>query len=1145
MRIHRLKLSGFKSFVEPAELRIEPGLTGVVGPNGCGKSNLLEAIRWVMGESSPKSMRGGGMEDVIFAGTDRRPPRAFAEVVLKADTAARGDGTREELEVVRRIERGAGSAYRVNGRDVRARDVSLIFADAATGAHSPALVSQGRIAAVIAAKPAERRAMLEEAAGIAGLHVRRRDAEQRLRATEANLARLDDILAGLDKQVGTLRRQARAADRYRGLSEQIRLAEARLVHARWRDAAAAAEAAKHEAQAAETRVAQAQALAAQAQSQQAAAAHALAAARDELADRRDDASAQGHRMATLTSQLEAAEQRLADLERQRVRLEGDRQDADRLTRDAAEALARLERELALGEKQLEADEAQRPRLANAVDGAEQASRAAELDLAQATAQQAGVEAEWRIAEAEVSQAQGRSVRIEQDAARIEGQIAAQVDAAELDAAIVAARGKSEAATAALAEARESLGAMQAQKDALQAERDSAASALAGARADLTGIEREHAALLRDREARAKGAKAAHGLPVAIDALRAAPGYERALAAVLGRDAKAPLGEVPRADGRFWTGAPARVPVADSLAAHVSACPPELAARLALVHVVDEDDGRDLNPGEWLVTRSGVLRRWDGFIARGEGAAEAARLEAENRFAELDAQLPPLREAVATAQARQASVQQELAALTARLVAAERAIAAAADAERNALRLADQAEDARARQQARRAELDAGLVELADQRASASAEVAAAEARLAALPDPAMGRNALEAARTRNAAARGALQSAMAALAAHDQALAVARERTAAQRGDIKGWQGRAGDATNRLAQMAGRLEEIEAERAIVAARPAALMQQIEDGEAVRARVGADLARAEAAVMAATDASRGADAALSAAQEALAAAREARAGAAARAEHEDERRTEMNRLSGDRFQCPPPLLPERFGFDAADVGSADAEGSAMERFVAERERIGPVNLVAADELAEAEAQLGTGASEKAELIEAVNRLRGSIGNLNREGRERLRAAFEAVDGHFRRLFMQLFQGGKAHLALVDSDDPLEAGLEIYAQPPGKRLQSLTLLSGGEQALTAVALIFGLFLTNPAPICVLDEVDAPLDDANIERFCDLLEAMTRETETRYLVVTHNAVTMSRMHRLFGVTMVEKGVSRLVSVDLGAAEELLAAQ
>jgi len=233
VQIHRLKLSGFKSFVEPAELRVEPGLTGVVGPNGCGKSNLLEAIRWVMGENSPKSMRSGGMEDVIFAGTEARPPRDFAEVVLQAE-----DGDGEELIVTRRIERGAGSAYRVNGSDVRAKDVALTFADAATGAHSPALVSQGKIAQVIAAKPAERRAMLEEAAGIAGLHVRRKDAESKLRSTERNLARLDDIMAGLDSQMASLRRQAKQAERYKELSDKIKVYEARLLFARWRDAAA-------------------------------------------------------------------------------------------------------------------------------------------------------------------------------------------------------------------------------------------------------------------------------------------------------------------------------------------------------------------------------------------------------------------------------------------------------------------------------------------------------------------------------------------------------------------------------------------------------------------------------------------------------------------------------------------------------------------------------------------------------------------------------------------------------------------------------------------------------------------------------------------------------------------------------------------
>jgi chromosome segregation protein len=228
-----------------------------------------------------------------------------------------------------------------------------------------------------------------------------------------------------------------------------------------------------------------------------------------------------------------------------------------------------------------------------------------------------------------------------------------------------------------------------------------------------------------------------------------------------------------------------------------------------------------------------------------------------------------------------------------------------------------------------------------------------------------------------------------------------------------------------------------------------------------------------------------------------------------------------------------------------MDDAGVESSRLDRLQNERERIGPVNLIAADELAELELQQGSGLAESEELTLAINRLRGSIGSLNREGRARLLTAFEAVDGHFRRLFSTLFNGGQAHLALIDSDDPLEAGLEIFAQPPGKKLQSLTLLSGGEQALTAVALIFGLFLTNPAPICVLDEVDAPLDDANIERFCDLLDAMTQETETRYLIVTHNAVTMSRMHRLFGVTMIEQGISRLVSVDLGGAEQLLAAE
>jgi len=1141
MLFRKLRLSGFKSFVEPAELRIEPGLTGVVGPNGCGKSNLLEAIRWVMGENSPKSLRSGGMDDVIFAGTAQRPPRDFAEVVLDA---VENDG--EELQVTRRIERGAGSAYRVNGRDVRAKDVALVFADAATGAHSPALVSQGRIAAVIAAKPAERRMMLEEAAGIAGLHVRRRDAEGKLKQTEANLARLEDLMAGLDAQIATLRRQAKQAERYTALSEQIRVAEARLLFARWRDAAAAAEAAREQAKGADARVEGAKQAADAAQKAQAALAGKLAEARDELADRRDDASAHGHRMAALSHQLEAAEQRLADLDRQKERLEADRGDADRMTADAADALKRLQAEVEAGEKTLAAEEARRPEFAARAENMERAGRAAELALAKATADHAGVEAEWRVAEAEVAQARSRLERVLGERRRQDEARQALTGQADPEKELARARAAATDAATLLTRKRADLEAMQARKETLAEARDEAASALATARAELAGVEREYGALARDREARARQAANKHGLPAALDKVGAERGYERALAAVLGRDAKAPLGLPEQgSEGRFWTGSEAPAKVADSLADHVPHCPPELAARLALVHVAETDDGRPLQPGEWLVTLSGALRRWDGFVARGEGAAEAARLEAENRFADLEKELPALREASMQADAAHSSASEALLALQRELVGAERDVAQASEAERQALRAVDQAEAARERLAARIEQLDAAAKDLAEQRGLAEAEVKAAEDKRAALPDPESGRATLGAAQARHEAARSALQAALAELAAHDQALAVGRERASAQRADIRGWEARAGDAARRLADMERRFEEIAEERAVTAAKPEGLMRQIEQGDAVRARLGEELAAAETAVNELSVQMRSAERTLADAAEALSTAREHRAGAAAGAENEEQRREEMARISGERFQCPPPLLGERFAFEDGKVKDSHAESEEMDRLVASRERIGPVNLVAAEELAKLEAEHGSSAAEQAELAEAVNRLRGSIGSLNREGRERLKAAFEEVDQHFRRLFTRLFEGGQAHLALVDSDDPLEAGLEIFAQPPGKRLQSLTLLSGGEQALTAVALIFALFLTNPAPICVLDEVDAPLDDANIDRFCDLLDAMVAETRTRYLIVTHNAVTMSRMHRLFGVTMVEKGVSRLVSVDLGGAEELLAAE
>jgi chromosome segregation protein len=430
-------------------------------------------------------------------------------------------------------------------------------------------------------------------------------------------------------------------------------------------------------------------------------------------------------------------------------------------------------------------------------------------------------------------------------------------------------------------------------------------------------------------------------------------------------------------------------------------------------------------------------------------------------------------------------------------------------------------------------------------AASRESVTAAGTALDALPNPAQLAGEIEQAREAATAAGQAVAEKRAAAATRAREMAADRERDAAAQREQGEWRTRARNAEARLLETAQRAEALVTERRELADEPDRLAVDIERLEKDNQASDAAIAEATAAEAEAESMGSAAGRQLAEAGEAFAGARETRAGAVARAEAQEARRAELARQCGEQFECPPPLLPERLGFDADKLNDAESEKTSLDRMTAERERIGPVNLVAEQELAELEDSRLAGAAERDELQEAINRLRGSIGSLNREGRVRLLEAYGQVDQHFRSLFTTLFDGGQAHLELVESDDPLEAGLEIMAQPPGKRLSALTLLSGGEQALTAIALIFALFLTNPAPICVLDEVDAPLDDANVERFCDLLDRMTAETDTRYLIVTHNAVTMSRMHRLYGVTMIEKGVSRLVSVDLGGAETLLAAE
>ena len=1130
MKIARVKLTGFKSFVDPVELRIMTGLTGVVGPNGCGKSNLLEAIRWAMGEGSPKSLRGAGMDDVIFAGTATRPQREFAEVSI---LAKRDDN---EVEVTRRIERGAGSAYRINGRDARARDAQLLFADAATGAHSPALVSQGKIGAIIAAKPTERRAMLEEAAGISGLHVRRREAEIRLKATEANLARVAELVAEMEARSSVLRRQARSAERYRKVSDAIRISEGRLIFARWRDAAAAAQAAHVSATIAENSVT----AAAEAQRISAAlcrdATERLAALRGAAQAARDASSDARHALAAAEGELRAIETRIAALSVERDRLAADRDREGDLARDAGEALARLadEREALVG--RIASADKRRAECAAQVVNTETAAGEADLALAKATVQAAERGAERRVADAAVAAARGQVDRADRERALVLSERTALISIARVEANEASVRARMADAESELAEAIAVLDAAEGGREAAAAGLAAAQSAKSETAAVLAAFVSESRALMPAREA-----KGALGL---VSATR---GYEAALAAALADDLVADVGRTSTASRR-WAGAEIQttdpqLPPGSALSDHVTA-PVELARRLAQIVVVENDDGPTLAVGQRLVTRGGKLRRWDGFVSEGTGAADAERLVRRNRLTEIDAALPVAR---TVAEAAGAAVDTRRATLdnAAQALSSARASRDASDAAlRVTLRDFDRA--AAAVERAR-----AALVQSADRMTSldadllaSQAELADAEARRAALPadDQNLQLTRLE------AAARTARDSVIAArsqLAALEAALEADRARKAAAVLEAESWRTRSGKASKRVEDMARRTAALEAEAEALADAPDAAVRAMRRAIAVSEDAAALGETTLMAERAAEDVLREREAEATRVGEALSAAREERAGAIARAENQELRRVELGRVSGERFECPPPVLPERLGFDAKAVEDTTTESKRLETLTSERERLGPVNLVAEQELAALDFSRDHNATEMAELTEATHRLRGSIGSLNREGRLKLRVAFDAVDNHFRNLFCTLFSGGEAHLEMIDSDDPLDAGLEIMAQPPGKKLTSLTLLSGGEQALTAVALIFALFLTNPAPLCVLDEVDAPLDDANVERFCDLLDLMTRTTDTRYLIVTHNAVTMARMHRLYGVTMVEKGISRLVSVDLVGAQDLLAAE
>ncbi|MER8456934.1 chromosome segregation protein SMC [Mesorhizobium sp. M0915] len=1148
MKFSRLRLLGFKSFVEPGEFVIERGLTGIVGPNGCGKSNLVEALRWVMGESSYKNMRASGMDDVIFSGSGTRPARNTAEVTLFLDnsdrTAPSAFNDADELQVSRRIEREAGSLYRINGKEARAKDVQLLFADQSTGARSPSMVGQGRIGELIQAKPQARRALLEEAAGISGLHTRRHEAELRLKAAEQNLERLDDVVGELESQIESLKRQARQASRFKNLSADIRKAEATLLHLRWTLA-------KTQEGEARSALAIATALVGDRAAAQMAAAREQGINAHRLPDLRDAeaaAAAAFQRLSIAKAQIEEEAGRIrarqAELDRRLQQLDGDLAREERMVRDNADTLERLAaEEAALNVENAGAAEREASTRAD-FEQAASTLASSEAKLASLTAERAEAAASRNQIERTLRDTAERRDRfarqladVDRELSEIVSRVAGLPDPAEKRLLVEQAQALLEGAE------RAAIATEQAVAEA-RASESAARPPVQDAKAELARIETEARTL-------AKILNAASGdlFPSVLEQISVERGYETALGAALGEDLDVPLDRsapVHWGQSEIQPGDVALPERIKSLASVVRA-PAQLARRLAQIGIVDAADGRKLQtllaPGQRLVSREGALWRWDGFTASADAPTAAAqRLAQKNRLAELDAEAVHatriLREAEqALAQAEQALAQASEAERNARQ--AGRDAQHGLDAARNTLA---EAEKAGGELSSRRAALDEARARIVDSHEETAAAFVEAEMLLQDAPDLGDLQLQLEQSAANVARDRAALADARAVHEGLRREAEARARRLDAIGAERRNWVERAENASTQIAALGERKAEAEAEREQLADAPdeidakrRALLSQLAEAESLRKAAGDRLQEAE-------NRQSELDKAATAAIQSLAEARETRVRAEERLTAADERRLEVEARIQETLNTPPHLVIRHTGLEPDSPMPEMAEiERQLDRLKVERERLGAVNLRAEEEQKELSDRLESIVSERDDIIEAIRKLRQAIHSLNREGRERLLAAFEVVNGHFQRLFSHLFGGGTAELQLIESDDPLEAGLEILARPPGKKPQTMTLLSGGEQALTAMSLIFAVFLTNPAPICVLDEVDAPLDDHNVERFCNLMDEMAATTETRFVIITHNPITMARMDRLFGVTMAEQGVSQLVSVDLQAAEAM----
>ena len=858
MEFKKIELTGFKSFVEKTSFFIEKGLTGIVGPNGCGKSNIVEAIRWCMGETSAKSMRGTGMEDVIFSGTANKTSKNIAEVSLILDNSDK-DGPIQFKElnsiyVKRRIVKDKGSRYFINDKEVRARDVQTLFADLSTGAHSPSMISQGRIGALVTAKPTDRKAILEEAAGISGLHVRRHESELRLNSAENNLKRADELKRQQEKQLENLKKQALEASKYKLISEEIKKIEAGLYYIK------------------------------------------LMEIEKERSSSKEIASEADDEISGLTIEINHNNNLL---EEENIKLKP-------LRDQNIEILSKLQR-LNLEFQSLEDEE---KRAKTEKDRLSKSENTIEIDI----------EREKNI----ISDAQSNEKRLNEE------------------------------------------------------------------KNSLIDTEKKYYDLEKQTQL---------DLQIATEELKKEQDKLERISKNLSLNSQ----------GKEF------INYLNNINQNLEN---------AKIYLENNENKKALDAIDNIILS--VKNETKKFKT-------ATEKNSINEITELTNKIKLSQEKYASALSKHHSIQTET-----------------------------------VRRQARIKNIDI----------------------------------------------------------------------------EIQNWKNLKFNSEKMAKELLSRVDKIKVEIEIIAKLPETiaikkgqLMENTSTTENEKQSLSNQLAQAEVKYQEINKQQK-------IVEEKMMLARENKARSGATVEGLENRKKDLlGRIKNDLNINEKNLLINSNLKDLTTFPNVIEQEDKLDAKKNQRERLGSVNLRADEETEQYKTTIKKMEQDREDLVSAIAKLRASINELNQKGRERLLEAFEKVNRKFNEVYTKLFSGGNAKLELIDSDDPLEAGLEMLVSPPGKRLQSITLLSGGEQALTALSLTFAVFLTSPAPICILDEVDAPLDDANVTRFCALLNELTKITTTKFIIITHHALTMSRVDRLYGVTMPEKGVSQLVSVDLEKAEELVA--